>query len=144
MRLAGPGDTDIRIDRNGQPMPDNNGDCILVTGTACWMQDIWLELLTDEGELLHEDAEDREAYGYGLSEYLNAEFDEELQGELLQQITDKLTKRDYIDEASIGIGFTGPDAMDGQWAVHLEFRETGSGTTMDVDIYTDGTEVYVT
>ena len=59
MRLAGTDDTDIRLDLNGQPIPDNNGNCMLVTGQACWMQDIWLEMMTDEGELLHEDEEGR-------------------------------------------------------------------------------------
>lgn len=144
MRLAGTDDTDIRLDLNGQPIPDNNGNCMLVTGQACWMQDIWLEMMTDEGELLHEDEEGRMAYGYSLTDFLSATYSDELEGELRQQIMEKLTKRSYIDEGSIGIAFAGPELHECQWAVHLEFRELGAEDGLDVDVYADGKEVYVT
>lgn len=143
MRLAGIGDTDIKLDRDGQPIADNNGNCILVAGLSCWMQDIWMEMLTEEGELLHEDEEGREAYGYSLLDFLNGEYDETLREEVRQQITEKLTKRSYIDDGSIGIAFEEPDAL-GCWGIHLEFREIDTENNLDIDIYTNGMEVYVT
>lgn len=144
MRLTGTEDTDIRLDGMGQPVPDNNGDCMLVTGQGCWMQDIWMEMLTEEGELLHEDSEGQEAYGYGLTEFLNVEYSEEMREELRQHLTEKLVKREYIDEGSIGITFVNPETFDCQWMIHLEFRETNAETPVDIDIYADGMEVYVT
>ena len=36
-----------------------DGDVRLVSEEDCWIQDVWMEMLTEEGELLHEDEEGR-------------------------------------------------------------------------------------
>lgn len=141
MRLTGTQDTDIRIDRYGQPMADNNGGAVLCSGMACWMQDIWLEMLTGEGELLWEDREGRLAYGYSLYDSLNAEYDAAFDAQMRAVISEKLTKRDYIDESSIRITTEVP--QEGTWAVNVQFAAQ-DGSSISIDIIGDGEEVYVT
>lgn len=55
MRLTGTDDTDIALDQYGQPVVGEDGDVRLVSEEDCWIQDVWMEMLTEEGELLHED-----------------------------------------------------------------------------------------
>lgn len=140
MRLTEREDIDLQLDRNGQPVVDNNGNCVICAGLTCWMQDIWLEMQTEEGELLHEDQDGRAAYGYGLTEFLNAEADELFQEELRARILEKLTKRDYIEEGSIEV--TSWVQSDGTWAAHIRFR-SDDGDDMNIDITSDGTEVRI-
>lgn len=147
MRLASTGDTDIRLDSRGQPMADNDGEPQLVTGMDCWMQDIWLEMLTEEGEILHEDEEGRFAYGYGLREFLNAEYDEETKAEVEARIREKLTKREYIEENSIQVAFS--QGQEGIWAAHVTFApelddDEEESSDVTIDIIMDGEEVLVT
>ena len=141
MRLTDISDTDIRLDQNGQPIPDNNGECVPCTGEQCWMQDIWIEMLTEESELLWEDEEGIQAYGFGLTDYLNAEINEAFNGDFSARIISKLTKREYIDEGSIRL--TVMASGDGTWNSHIHFQET-DGTDINIDIETDGKEIYVT
>lgn len=102
MDMVGLEETDIFLDENGQPKIDG-GDLKLVTGEACWAQDIKNEMLTTEGELFYEDQESTEAYGYSLVDFLHMEFDEMTEEELTQRIREKLSKRADIDEESIDI-----------------------------------------
>ena len=98
MRLAGMEDTDIMLDEYGQPVVEA-GIPQIVSGKECWLQDIRCEMLTEEGELIHEDEEGKEAYGYSLLEFLNGEDD--ILGEIQARIIEKLSKRENIDESSI-------------------------------------------
>lgn len=145
MRLAGTNDTDIRLDIRGQPVPDNNGAPELVTDMKCWMQDIWIEILTEESELLHEDEEGNAAYGYSMREFLNSEFDETLKAEIEARIRGKLSKREYIDGSSITIRFLEPERDVHQ--IGLTFapaEEEGAENAVTIDITMDGEEVLVT
>lgn len=145
MRLTASEDRDIKLDAAGQPVTDKDGCPQLVSGMECWMQDIWLEMLTEEGEILFEDEEGRYAYGYGLREFLNAEYDEELQAELEARIREKLTKREYIDENSIKVTFA--EGTEGVWATHVTFTpetEDDANTDVAIDIIMNGEEVLVT
>ncbi|WP_373219119.1 DUF2634 domain-containing protein [Ruminococcus sp. 5_1_39BFAA] len=98
MRLAGIEDTDIMLDEYGQPVVEA-GIPQIVSGKECLLQDIRCEMLTEEGELIYEDEEGKEAYGYGLLEFLNGEDD--ILGEIQARIIEKLSKREDIDESSI-------------------------------------------
>lgn len=98
MRLARMEDTDIMLDEYGQPVVEA-GIPQIVSGKECWLQDIRCEMLTEEGELIHEDEEGKEAYGYGFLEFLNGEDD--ILGEIQARIIEKLSKREDIDESSI-------------------------------------------
>lgn len=145
MRLTASEDKDIKLDAAGQPVTDKDGCPQLVSGMECWMQDIWLEMLTEEGEILFEDEEGRYAYGYGLREFLNAEYDEELQAEMEARIREKLTKREYIDENSIKVTFA--QGTEGDWATHITFApetEDDVNTDVAIDIIMNGEEVLVT
>ena len=51
MTIVGEDNTDIKLDANGQPVPDKNGDFATVSGDECWEQDLRLEAHTEEGEL---------------------------------------------------------------------------------------------
>lgn len=101
MRLAGIEDTDIMLDEYGQPVVDEAGSPQTVSGIKCWLQDIRCEILTEEGELLHEDEEGKEAYGYSLLEFANA--GDDISGEIKARIIEKLSKRTNIDESSIKV-----------------------------------------
>ena len=55
MTIVGENNTDIMLDPNGQPVSDSSGDFKIVSGDACWEQDLRLEALTEPGELFYED-----------------------------------------------------------------------------------------
>lgn len=138
MRLTGVDDTDIMLDINGQPVVDQSGAPQLVNGRDCWMQDIWCEILTEEGELLHEDEEGRMAYGYSLLEFVNAT--DEISGEIKNRVLEKLTKREYIDESSIEVNVY---SFNEEMKIAVSFQQVDTDADLDIDISIDGAEVYV-
>lgn len=141
MRLAGLNDTDIKLDQNGQPVVDSDGECVICSDRSCRMQDIWIELLTEESELLWEDQEGTMAYGLGLTDYLHVELDEAFEADFRSRVISKLAKRNYIDDGSIQLSME--VAGDGTWNSHISFQEV-DGDSIDIDIGTDGKEIYVT
>ena len=96
MTIVGEDNTDIKLDANGQPVPDKNGDFATVSGDECWEQDLRLEAHTEEGELFYEDEDGDEAYGFGLLDFVHAENDEFTQTEIMQRVRGKLAKRTYL------------------------------------------------
>lgn len=140
MRLAGTDDTDIMLDANGQPVTDTSGAPQLVTGKECWLQDIRCEMLTEEGELFHEDEEGKEAYGYGLLEFLNAETD--IFEEIRARIFEKLSKRTYIDESSISVEVSEDTTRRTNVRISFSSQESSSDSN-EIDISMNGTGVYV-
>lgn len=99
MTIVGEDNTDIKLDVNGQPVPDKNGDFATVSGDECWEQDLRLEAATEEGELFYEDEDGDEAYGFGMLDFVHAENDEFTQTEIIQRVRGKLAKRTYLDLA---------------------------------------------
>lgn len=99
MNVVGTDCTDIMLDNNGQPVPDETGEFKVVTGDECWKQDLRMETLTQEGELFYEDADADESYGFGMLDFANAEYDEFTESEIRQRVSSKLAKREYIDPA---------------------------------------------
>ena len=65
---------------------DSSGDFKIVSGDACWEQDLRLEALTEPGELFYEDENGDEAYGFGLLDFSHAENDEFTQKEIEQRV----------------------------------------------------------
>ena len=100
MNIVGEYNTDIMLDENGQPVSDDDGDFRLVSGDECWHQDLRMEAQTEEGELFYEDEDGDEAYGFGMLDFVHAEDDEEglTRMEILQRVSGKLAKREYIDQ----------------------------------------------
>lgn len=99
MTIVGENNTDIRLDADGQPVPDKNGDFATVSGDECWEQDLRLEAATGEGELFYEDGDGDESYGFGMTDFVHAENDEFTQTEIMQRVRGKLAKRTYLDMA---------------------------------------------
>lgn len=141
MLIAGENDIDIMLDGNGQPVADESGEAALVSGDACWMQDIRNEALTEEGEVFYEDGDGDESYGFGLIDFMQQEYDEFTEMEIQQRIRAKLSKREYIDAASIqaSTGFDGKNH-----SIRVAFKKNGSNEEYNMDIETDGVEVVIT
>lgn len=140
MQIVGEYDTDIMMDEAGQPVAAEKGDADIVSEDACWLQDLKNEALTEEGELFYEDEDGRDSYGWGLLEFLQAEIDEFCQLEIQQRIRSKLTKREYIDAASIKADIQ----YDGhQYRIRISFRRNDSSQEYNIDIECDGVEVVV-
>lgn len=99
MNIVGTDCTDIKVDEHGQPIPSDTGDFATVSGDECWKQDIRLEGETEEGELFFENADSNEAYGFGLMDFSNMEYDDFTDMEIRQRVSSKLAKREYIDQA---------------------------------------------
>ncbi len=99
MTVVGVDSTDIRLDVNGQPVPDESGDFATVSGDGCWKQDLRMEAGTAEGELFYEDEDGDEAYGFGMSDFAHAENDGFTETEIMQRVRGKLAKRTYLDMA---------------------------------------------
>lgn len=104
-------DSDIKLDANGQPVFNGDGDFDTVTGDECWKQDLKNESLTSEGELFYEDEEDDEAYGFGMVDFIQSENDDEgfLKTEVQQRIRSKMDKRQYIDGSTVTVNITAID-----------------------------------
>lgn len=140
MQMTGENDTDIMLDEMGQPVSDGDGDAALVSDDPCWLQDLKNEALTEEGELFYEDEGGIDRYGWGLLDFLQGEVDDFLLLEIQQRIRSKMTKRSYIDAASIKISI---DYNGHQCHIRLTFRRNDSSTEYNIDIQSDGVEVIV-
>lgn len=140
MQIVGEHDTDIRMDKNGQPVSDRKGDVDIVSEDDCWLQDLKNEALTEAGELFYEDEEGNGCYGWGLLDFFQAEMDEFRQLEIQQRIHSKMAKREYIDAASIKMDIR----YDGhQYQIRVSFRRNDSSKEYNIDIESDGVEVVV-
>ncbi|MDL2288264.1 DUF2634 domain-containing protein [Oscillospiraceae bacterium OttesenSCG-928-F05] len=96
--MAGPKDTDIRLDVDWQLVPSASGDAAVISGVDCLLQDICLEAMTEAGDLFY--APD---WGWSLLEFLQAEHDAMTEMEILRRIRGKLSERDAVDGDSIEI-----------------------------------------
>ena len=66
---------------------------------------------------------------------------ESFKQEISAQIVGKMTKREYIDDGSISL--TTETSTESKWAAHVQFRES-DGQNVNIDIRSDGKEIYVT
>ena len=142
MRLTGLDDTDIRLDRNGQPVVDSEGNIQTVSGDDCWFQDILAESLEQEGELLHEDEEGRWSYGFGLLDFANDTDGEQLQEDIYARVREKLTKRDFIEPSSIKTVLDPPNTK-GERELHISFSKVDETDERNIDIRVNDTEVVI-
>lgn len=139
MQIIGENEVDILLDADGQPVADDNGDFALTSGDA-WLQDIKNEALTQAGELIYEDERGNDSYGWGLLDFMQAPGDDFLTLEIRQRIRAKLSKRDYIDAASIHTDIS----FDGRLChIGVSFQRVGKEREYTIDIETDGVEVVV-
>lgn len=130
-------DIDLFLDANGQPVAGADGD--FKTTDRCWLQDIANEALTEEGELFYEDEEGDDAYGLGLHDFLQVEYDDFTFTEIEERIRTKLKKRSYIDDGSIVVEVT----QNGQNGFHakISFRRNDSSQEYNISLESNGVEV---
>ena len=138
MTIVGEDNTDIKLDANGQPVPDKNGDFATVSGDECWEQDLRLEAHTAEGELFYEDEDGDEAYGFGLLDFVHAENDEFTQTEIMQRVRGKLAKRTYLDLAKTTQEVT---FRDGIYYDSVSISKNDSNDEYNMELSTEEVEV---
>ncbi|MCM1161487.1 MAG: DUF2634 domain-containing protein [Roseburia sp.] len=138
MTIVGEDNTDIRLDANGQPVPDKNGDFATISGDECWEQDLRLEAHTEEGELFYEDEDGDEAYGFGLLDFVHAENDEFTQTEIMQRVRGKLAKRTYLDLAKTTQEVT---FRDGIYYDSVSISKNDSNDEYNMELSTEEVEV---
>lgn len=138
MTIVGEDNTDIKLDANGQPVPDKNGDFATVSGDECWEQDLGLEAHTEEGELFYEDEDGDEAYGFGLLDFVHAENDEFTQTEIMQRVRGKLAKRTYLDLAKTTQEVT---FRDGIYYDSVSISKNDSNDEYNMELSTEEVEV---
>lgn len=138
MTIVGEDNTDIKLDENGQPVPDKNGDFATVSGDECWEQDLRLEAHTEEGELFYEDEDGDEAYGFGLLDFAHAENDEFTQTEIIQRVRGKLAKRTYLDLAKTTQEVT---YRDGIYYDSVSISKNDLGDEYNMELSTEEVEV---
>lgn len=130
--------SDILLDKNGQPVIDSNGDFTIVSGNDCWKQDLRLETETEQGELFYETADGADAYGFGMSDFSNAEYDDLTVMEIEQRVRDKLSKRTYIDSRTIKQNVT---YENGQYVNQATFSIQDSRAEYNIELSSEKVEV---
>lgn len=138
MTIVGEDNTDIKLDANGQPVPDKNGDFATVSGDECWEQDLRLEAATEEGELFYEDEDGDEAYGFGMLDFVHAENDEFTQTEIIQRVRGKLAKRTYLDLAKTTQEVT---YSNGTYYDNVSVSKNDSNDEYNIELSTEEVEV---
>lgn len=138
MTIVGEDNTDIKLDANGQPVPDKNGDFATVSGDECWEQDLRLEAHTEEGELFYENEDGDESYGFGLLDFVHAENDEFTQTEIMQRVRGKLAKRTYLDLAKTTQEVT---FRDGIYYDSVSISKNDSNDEYNMELSTEEVEV---
>lgn len=88
---------DIKFDFSNSIIIKNN-DVIKIENNEEIIQNIKIEMITNEGDLFY-DIE----FGYSLYDFLHRKIDEMLLNEIKQRIIVKLSRRSYIDSNSINI-----------------------------------------
>lgn len=140
MNIVGEDNTDIMLDEDGQPVADDNGDFRLVSGDECWHQDLRMEAQTEEGELFYEDEDGDEAYGFGMLDFVHAEDDDDglTRMEILQRVSGKLAKREYLDQ---GKTIQNLCFHDGMVTDEVTVYKQNSDDEYNIELSTDEVEV---
>ncbi len=140
MQIISENDTDIMLDEDGQPVCSYNGEASLVSGNECWFQDLKNEALTEEGELFYEDEGGDDAYGFGLLEFTQQEYDDFTALEIQQRIRSKMNKRKYIDASSVNTEVTFDSHT---YNIRVRFKRVDKEKEYSFEIESDGVEVIV-
>lgn len=133
--MAGLYDTDIKLDEDWQLTAAANGDAPLSSDTDCFIQDIRLEALSQEGELFYD-----ETWGWSLMDFIQADDDELVRLEIEQRIRTKLSRREEIDSETIQ---TKLSFQDDKISVKVAFKFTNDSKQYILDIVLDRVRVEV-
>lgn len=139
MLVIGLDDTDILMDENGQPVAGGDGETAINSDDE-WLQDLKNEAMTEEGELFYEDDDGDDAYGFGLLEFMQGEFDDFLVLEIQQRVKSKMSKRNYIDIGSISteVSYDGHN-----YNIFTSFKRLDSDDIYNFEIKSNGVEVTI-
>lgn len=140
MQMVEEDDVDIRLDQDGQPVAEEDGESSLVSDDECWLQDLKNEALCEEGELFYEDQEGDDSYGWGLLDFMQGEYDEFTEMEIQQRIRTKMSKRSYIDAGSIQ---NSVEFDSHRYHVVIKFSRVDKDDEYVIGIESDGVEVSV-
>ena len=124
--MAGINDTDIKLNDSWQLTQASTGDAPTCSGFECFLQDIRLEAVSQPGELFYD-----AAWGWGLAEFLQAEYDSMTELEITERVKEKLRRRPEINPETVtaGIWFE-PDTI----TVTAQFQFVTGGTTQNLTI----------
>lgn len=113
-----------------------NGDCMIASGKESLIQDIKLEIQTNEGELFFD-----ESYGFSLVDFLHREPEDEfLKLEIKKRFQEKLAKREEIDQNKIEVTV---ESNDTTILIHLVFQMKESEETIRLDTVLSSVDVKV-
>ncbi len=133
--MAGLYDADIKLDEDWQLTAATNGDVPLSSDTDCFIQDVRLEALSQEGELFYD-----ETWGWSLLDFIQAEDDELVRLEIEQRVRTKLSRREEIDSETIQ---TKLSFEDDKISVKVAFKFKNDSRQYILDIALDRVKVEV-
>ncbi|MBU5312213.1 hypothetical protein KQI38_09255 [Tissierella carlieri] len=133
--MAGLYDSDIKLDENWQLTSAVNGDVPLASDTDCFIQDIRLEALSQEGELFYD-----ELWGWSLMDFIQTQDNELTRLEIEQRIKTKLSRREEIDNETIK---TVLSFEDDKVSVKVAFKFINDSRKYNLDILLDRVRVEV-
>ncbi len=139
MQLVDMDSSDIKLDSNGQPVVDIEGDFELVFDRKCFQQDLRNEILTEQAELFYEDEDELDSYGFGLLEFIKDTYSDFVDLEIEQRINEKLRKREEIESASIQTNIITNEY--GIIKIRIHFRVSETDEEYDVEISENKVEV---
>lgn len=128
-------DTDMRLDESWQVAAAANGDALLISGLECFLQDIRIEALTQEGEVFYD-----ETWGWSLLDFIQSQDDDLLRLEIAQRVRSKLARRTEIDPETIQ---TTVDLREDVIAIQVSFGFSDSDQSAILDIELDRVSVEV-
>lgn len=110
-----------------------NGDAPVIEDIQCFVQDVKLEALTQEGELFYD-----ESYGWSLMDFIQCENDELSLIEIKNRIREKLSRREEIASESIESAIT---FLEDTIYIKATFKLVGSNKIFEIDISLDRVKV---
>lgn len=90
--------TDIKLDDSWKITQSASGDAPITNGIECFVQDVKLEAITQEGEIFYD-----AAYGWSLLDFIQMLDDELVIVEIKERVKSKLKNREMINGNSIEI-----------------------------------------
>lgn len=127
--------TDMRLDDNYQLASQMNGDAVLISGDACFMQSLRVEAASAEGDLWYDPD-----WGWSLLRFSGRLQDELAELEIEQHIRLKLRQHTEIDVEGIVVSsIWADDAI----AVKVLFRLLGEAELRQLHVNIGRTEIEV-
>lgn len=133
--MTGLNDVDVRLSSTWQLTRAANGDAPLCSGLECIYQNIYLEALTQKGDLFYDPT-----FGWSLYDFIQSEDDPLTRLEIAQRARMGLQKREIIlpETIKINVGHDG-DAFQ----LYCSFRFAGEDEARQLNVVIDAVSVEV-